>query len=45
MPYGYKASRQEMQQLAAEGLLANKRGTGYYDPNDNSQAYIFGNKS
>ena len=45
MPDGYKASRQEMRQLAAEGLLANKRGTGYYDPSDNSQAYIFGNKS
>ncbi|MBQ5593898.1 MAG: hypothetical protein IIU76_04880 [Bacteroidales bacterium] len=45
MPDGYKASREEMRQLRAEGLLANRRGTGYYDPNDNSQAYIFGNKS
>lgn len=45
MPDGYKASGQEMRQLRAEGLLANRRGVGYYDPNDNSQAYIFGNKS
>lgn len=45
MPEGWKASREEMAQLRNEGILANRRGAGYYDPNDNSQAYIFGNKS
>ena len=45
MPEGWKASREEMAQLRNEGILANRRGTGYYDPNDNSQSYIFGDKS
>ena len=45
MPEGYSATAEEIANLKAQGLLANKRGTGYYDPNDQSQAYIFGKKS
>jgi hypothetical protein len=45
MPQGYSVSPEEMSRLRNAGLLANRRGTGYYDPTDKSQAYIFGDKT